>query len=137
MKVDNNGPVRTNVARPGRTAPGNQGQFSAELSQGSRNPGVSGGAPIGGAAALMALQEVCDRGEGRRKAVRHGTRLLDLLDELRVGLLTGGLSSGTLNELSRLVGEAREQVDSPDLQQILDEIDLRAQVELAKHESLR
>src|SRR5690606_40985026 len=107
------------------------------MATGPHGARLSGAAPIVGAAAIMALQEVADRGEGRRRSIRHAGRLLDLLDELRVGLLTGGLPSATLADLARLAGEARDRVDSPELQQVLDEIDLRAQVELAKYEALR
>ncbi len=137
MKVDGNLPVRPTTHRGGRPTNGGSGQFSAEMATGPHGARLSGAAPIVGAAAIMALQEVADRGEGRRRSIRHAGRLLDLLDELRVGLLTGGLPSATLADLARLAGEARDRVDSPELQQVLDEIDLRAQVELAKYEALR
>lgn len=137
MKVDGNLPARPTTHRGGRTTGGGSGQFSAEMAASPHGTRLSGAAPIVGAAAIMALQEVADRGEGRRRSIRQAGRLLDLLDELRVGLLTGGVSSETLADLSRLAGEARERVDSPELQQVLDEIDLRAQVELAKYEAIR
>jgi hypothetical protein len=58
--------------------------------------------------------------------------LLDRLDELRLGLLGGRLSMAALERLTLLVAENRGKVDDPRLTQILDEIEVRAAVELAK-----
>jgi hypothetical protein len=58
--------------------------------------------------------------------------MLDRLDEIRHGLLTGTLSRARLGELNDLVREQRGAVGDPGLAQVLDEIELRARVELAK-----
>mgnify|MGYP003136933042 FL=1 len=81
---------------------------------------------------LLSLQEVDDPLTGKRRARERGRRLLDALDDVRVGLLTGTLPKAVLGELARLVGEARDSIDDPELAGVLDDIDLRAQVELAK-----
>ena len=52
--------------------------------------------------------------------------------KIRHALLSGGLPESRLNALSQVVQSRREEVDDPRLVEILDEIDLRAQVELAK-----
>lgn len=80
---------------------------------------------------LLAAQEVgADETERRR-----GHAVLDRLDELRLGLLAGGLSRRSLERLGALVAAERARAVDPRLAQILDEIDLRAKVELAKHAS--
>ncbi|WP_114391700.1 flagellar assembly protein FliX [Oleisolibacter albus] len=81
---------------------------------------------------LFALQEVDDALSGRRKARQRAEDILDRLDELRLGLLTGSFPREKLHDLVRLVQARRAEVDDPRLQEILDEIDLRAQVEIAK-----
>jgi Class II flagellar assembly regulator len=81
---------------------------------------------------LFALQEVPEALAGHRRAIRRGSALLDRLDDLRLSLLSGQLSVSQIGELSRLVASERAQVDDPRLAAVLDEIDLRAQVELAK-----
>jgi len=58
--------------------------------------------------------------------------LLDILDDIRLGLLGGGVPSGRLSALVQAVGRQRASVADARLSQLLDEIDLRAQVELAK-----
>jgi len=60
--------------------------------------------------------------------------MLDQLDELRHGLLDGSISEESLGNLSKLVRAKRENVDDPQLMEVLDEIELRAEVELAKLE---
>ena len=70
----------------------------------------------------------------RSKGVAHGEALLGLLDEVRDGLLSGGIPRGTLNRLADAVGRRHENFADPRLQGVLDEIELRARVELAKLE---
>jgi hypothetical protein len=91
-------------------------------------------APVLGASgleALLALQAVDDLVLTRRKAVRRGRQMLDTLDEVKADLLAGRVSEGRLNQLLALVGQARERTQ-PGLDSVLDEVELRARVELAK-----
>lgn len=81
--------------------------------------------------ALLALQAVEDPTAGRKKQVRRGRSLLDTLDALKADLLVGRVSDGHLNQLMALIGQARERTE-PGLDAVLDDIELRARVELAK-----
>jgi hypothetical protein len=81
---------------------------------------------------LLAVQEVNPDGRKPRRAVQRGKALLDSLDDIRDALLSGVLSGERLADLRDLVAADRESVDDPELAELLDEIDLRAQVELAK-----
>lgn len=87
---------------------------------------------LGAVDALLIAQEIPDPLAGRRRAVQRGNALLDRLDDLRLGLLAGVLPRERLDELARLARSARETVDDPRLGAVLDEIDLRVAVELAK-----
>jgi hypothetical protein len=89
---------------------------------------------VPGLDALLALQSVDMAGERRRKGAARGRRLLDLLDEVKLGVLDGTLSPATLQGLGQAVAEAREETGDPALDAILAEIGLRAEVELAKLE---
>jgi hypothetical protein len=71
---------------------------------------------------------------GKRRAVRRANDMLDLLDDIKIGLLTGAVPRQTLRHLTSLVAERRNDFNEPGLQGVIDEIDLRAQVELAKLE---
>ena len=58
--------------------------------------------------------------------------LLDELDQLRLDLLTGTLPRARLERLAALSAAQRERIDDPRLAQIIEEIELRVAVELAK-----
>lgn len=90
--------------------------------------GVSAPSSIG---ALLALQSVEDPLFRRRKLVRRGNQLIDTLEEMRADLLVGRISEGRLNLLMAVLSQARERGE-PALDALLDDIELRARVELAK-----
>lgn len=82
--------------------------------------------------ALLALQAVGDFTERKRRAVGRASRILDVLDEVRVALIDGDVSSQALDRLLTAVRDQRENTDDPRLEGVLDEIEVRAAVELAK-----
>jgi hypothetical protein len=98
---------------------------------------VSGPAGVVGVQALIALQDVETATERRRRSVRRAGRLLDELDRIKVALLGDELSGAQLDALSRAVREQRAATDDPKLEGVLDEIETRAAVELAKLEMAR
>jgi hypothetical protein len=57
---------------------------------------------------------------------------LNRLDQIRLGLLRGDLSLIDLQSLVRSLAERRREGGDPRLIAIVDEIELRAKVELAK-----
>ncbi|HEY9219700.1 MAG TPA: flagellar assembly protein FliX, partial [Phenylobacterium sp.] len=68
------------------------------------------------------------------RAVSRGGRILDVLDQVRIAMLGGELTVGDLERLKRAVRDERDLTEDPALEAVLDEIELRAAVELAKHE---
>jgi len=88
-----------------------------------------------GVDALLALQAVGGPLEGRRRAVRRASQILDILDEVKLALLDGDLSLAQLDRLRRTVNEERGLTGDPKLEGVLDEIELRAAVEIAKLET--
>lgn len=85
----------------------------------------------------MALQGVETATERRRRAVRRGRGLLDRLDALRLAVLAGEAGDGVVASLARAATDARPDQDLPALDAVLDQIDLRVAVELAKAELRR
>lgn len=83
---------------------------------------------------ILTLQSVGDAASGRSKGLARGNQLLDMLDEVRDGLLCGSLPKATLSRLAHAVSRRDDQFSDPHLQGVLDEIELRAHVELAKLE---
>ena len=81
--------------------------------------------------AILALQAVEDPLFAKRKAIKRGRTLLDNLEALKADLLLGRVSETRLERIIVLVRQAREQVD-PALDAVIEDIELRALVELAK-----
>jgi hypothetical protein len=84
--------------------------------------------------ALLALQTGDDVTERRRRATQRSNTLLDQLDGIRISILGEGVSREQVSALSKTLKEYREEVDDPNLSAILDDVELRAEVELAKLE---
>ncbi|MBA4001077.1 flagellar assembly protein FliX [Brevundimonas sp.] len=138
MKVT--GPSGTTSTPSSRTSRTSGGGFSLP-SGGASGPGAASAASaaggVAGVSALMALQGVEDATERRRRAMRRGGGLLDRLDELKLMMLAGQDGVGVLNTLARAVREERPDCADPGLDAVLDQIDLRAAVELAKADMRR
>ena len=84
--------------------------------------------------ALLAVQGVetaTERGAKSRMRDR-GEKVLRQLGHLRLAILTGNLTLGQVIDVADVVASHRENVDDPEMTAILDEIDLRAQIEIAK-----
>jgi hypothetical protein len=133
MRVDGTNPIRSAVGRrDGKSKTGAAGSFGDVLGGEAVAEPVAA-APLAGVGALFALQEVPDATTGRRKAaVARGDMLLDRLGDIQLGLLEGTIDRRGLGELAAAVRSARGATDDPALQAVLDEIELRAAVELAK-----
>jgi hypothetical protein len=133
MKVDGPRPIETVRTTRARSTSGAAGTFAPQTHEDVRAAvPVASGSPLTAVETLIALQEVPDSIAGRARAARRGRDVLDLLDDVRDGMLAGGVSRTTLNRLVALVETKREDFVDPGLQAVLDEIDLRARVELAK-----
>jgi hypothetical protein len=89
---------------------------------------------VGSLDALLALQEVGGPLERRRKAVRRAGVILDVLDDLKIAVLDGGVEPATLGRLIEAVRQERGRTGEPGLDDVLEEIETRAAVELAKLE---
>lgn len=88
--------------------------------------------PVSALDGLLAVQQVPDSTEKRKRSVRQGNDILDRLEQIRIGLLTGRISGSQLAQLVNTLQREREATEDPKLSSLLDEIDLRARVELAK-----
>ena len=136
MKVTGpSGPTSTQGSRPAKAA----GGFSLPASGAASGPAsaaaTSAASSVAGVSALMALQGVEDATERRRRAIRRGGGLLDRLDELKLAMLNGQDGAPALERLARSMREERPDDADPGLKGVLDQIDLRAAVEMAKAEA--
>ena len=70
----------------------------------------------------------------KKHASSRAALMLDRLEDIRQGLLVGAISKPKLEELAGTIKETRESALDPTMSDILDEIELRAKIELAKLE---
>ncbi|MGF1464363.1 MAG: flagellar assembly protein FliX [Maricaulaceae bacterium] len=87
--------------------------------------------------ALIALQAGGDFREARKRATQRANSLLDVLEDIKIGLLEGGVPEGKLLLLLNVLRTQRDDVGDGALDSVLDEVELRAHVELAKHQANR
>lgn len=138
MKIAGNSRIRTSVARKASAKGGSGQAFSvpggASAAATETSAPVTTTATVASVDALLAIQEVPNEREGKKRAKKRGNDMLDILDEIRLGLLTGSVPRARLEQLVHMVEERKDIFVDPQLSQVLDEIDLRARVELAKFE---
>ena len=83
--------------------------------------------------ALLALQGIEeDPVERRKRSVARGKPALDVLDDLKMGLLSGNLDASTVMRLRDAAANLKSSSGDPGLDSVLSEIELRVEVELAK-----
>eukprot|EP01042_Synura_sphagnicola_P010569 gene10569-13555_t len=83
--------------------------------------------------ALLAIQAEEDVLTGRRRRqIKRSHDILDTLDEIKVSVLDGSIDDAALVRLQTMIAQQREDIEDDRLQGVLNEIETRACVELAK-----
>lgn len=82
--------------------------------------------------ALLAMQGIEDPTERRKRSVQRGKGALDVLDDLKIGLLSGNFNAATVSRLRDAAASLKSTSGDPGLDAVLSEIELRVEVELAK-----
>ncbi|MET0606031.1 MAG: flagellar assembly protein FliX [Beijerinckiaceae bacterium] len=131
MRIEQRTPVAQGAAAKPRTGAGPK--FTPDSAGASRAAAPTHAGGLIGLDAVLALQTDPEAGrERRRRAMRRGHELLDTLEALKIGLLSGRVSAKDLSRLSRQTQEAASSSGDPAIDGLLAHIELRAQVELAK-----
>lgn len=135
IKVDD---VKNTSITTGRSAAktGSGADFAQYLNIAGRTEpqDVKATAAVASADAIFAAQTIDDeeKKQIRKKLIKKGYDLLDKLDEIRQGLLQGEIAKEKLIEISRFVKNNNFNTDDERLREILSEIELRVEVEIAK-----
>lgn len=138
MKIE--GPGKTNApdkakksAKSGKTE-SNFGDFLTDKTDTVQKTAAA--APVKSVGALLGVQavETATERAARQRMTSRADKILDELEEVRLALIEGRLSGAHLIAVAERAAEQREKVIDPRLAALLDEIDLRAQVEIAKME---
>lgn len=133
MRVDSTS-RNSNVGKKGDARKSGGGQafvIGEEEAEAPKAASMTGSGPVAGIEAMLALQGVDEQNYANRRTAKRGHTLLNTLEEIKAGLLMGRLNEGKLQFLMKTITQARVKAD-PDLDALVDEIELRARVELAK-----
>lgn len=137
MKIFNNAPIGgpQGVRRKSKTGSAEGADFASMLEEAEETAAAGAAAPtasVSGMDMLLSIQGVSGDEVNRKKAYRHAGQTLDALDDLRKAILIGDVGPRHLISISQKIDQMRLQTNDPKLQAILDDIELRAAVELAK-----
>ena len=136
MKIDGFGSITSTNNTGKRRDVSSAGNFADLLAaaESGEAPAAAATSDITATSALnfLALQEIPDEYIARKKLVQKGNAMLDTLEKLRRQLLSGPLSPHLLLDMEQQLIQQRQVVDDPKLHAIIDDIELRAAVELAK-----
>ena len=118
--------VSRRSGRGGEYSDASAGNVSVRPTAGSGIPAIP---PLVAFNDVLAAQEMT----GPTQESRRGEGCpLDELHQLPLGMVEGWVSEGTLRRLAGLVDRLRPALTHPDLDAVLEEIEFRAAVELAK-----
>jgi hypothetical protein len=138
MKVSKAGGAKDTRGTSKKGPISNSGEiFSESLksAQGETIPAsVVGSGMVGNVDALFSVQEVPDAMDprSRKLAITYGEDLLGRLDALKLGVLNGSMPKEQLTDLAQYLRQKRQSSDDLLLNEIISEIELRAEVEIAK-----
>ncbi|WP_439633253.1 flagellar assembly protein FliX [Glycocaulis sp.] len=140
MKISGPGSTQGPSApkRTSRTQSGSGSFAPASPASAPASSSVAGTGPVasvGSVEALLALQGDHDEAGARQRATERAFTLLDVLDDLKIALLEGGVPRSRLVRLMDVLKARRESVTDPRLEAMLDEVETRAAVELAKYDA--
>jgi len=127
------GPIGTaRAAQRTRGPSGFQMTEEASSAKGALAPSNVGN--LASVGALLAMQEEDGPPARRRRMVRRAHGLLDQLDRIKLALLEGEMPHERLNALVVSLQEQREEVEDENLAALLEQVEIRAEVERAKLE---
>lgn len=138
MKVSKTGTAKgPDATKKAKKSSSEDGAFAETLR------GVSGGEAaehaqatggVGAVDSILAVQQTAEATDHRSRGLMmdYGNDLLDRLEQIRVALLAGTISKDRLQDLARRLREQKSKSDDPKLNDLIAEIELRVEVEIAK-----
>ena len=120
--------------------PAKSGEFAKQVRGVASTGDIDGGqeadssAPLGAMESILAAQEIPNSTDGLSKdvLVQYGDQLLDQLDDIKLAILSGAIPKEKLSNLAQMLRQKRQSLDDPRLNSIINEIELRVEVEVAK-----
>ncbi|TAH37562.1 MAG: hypothetical protein EYC62_01380 [Alphaproteobacteria bacterium] len=138
MKIKSTDSVSSSVGvrKAGKTKSAGGSSFASHLQETEETQGVMSTSAVSNVDSLLSLQAMGSSTDKNTKARQHGEEVLDVLERVLHDLLAGGVPVSRLRNLADMMQRQREYAGvSPKMLEIIDEIETRALVELAKLEA--
>ncbi|MEO5338094.1 MAG: flagellar assembly protein FliX [Magnetospirillum sp. WYHS-4] len=139
MKVSNVGSSGSvsGTRRTGKASAGRGSEFAEQLREAAgiaEAGGVVEGQAMVGVDSILLAQGMGDATEERqRRLARHyGEDLLERLEQIRSDLLAGAIPKERLMNLAQMMRSHKKRCNDPHLNAVIEEIELRVEVEIAK-----
>jgi len=133
-RITTPGVSRKGKNKSGASKTGFNEALSSEESTAALPP--SGTSPLTSVNSLLSLQEMPTGSEGKSKGLARAEELLEHLELIRHGLLAGQIPQRRLKDVVKIVSREKELSHDSALNEILNDVELRVKVELAKLEML-
>ena len=132
MKIEGTGGVKNTGKANKKKTNKSDGTFSLFTTEKTETKsGVTGISPLASIDSLLSVQEI-DSNFAMEREIEHGNNLLDSLEDIRMGLLNGSFSPSQVQNLINNLQHRRNDDIDDELKEIIDEIELRAEIELTK-----
>ena len=138
MKISGLGGIRATEPKKKKNASSesSKSDFSSLVEGKEESGATSSTNPLNVSQAIIGLQEVDWQEQNRKENMARGHHVLDMLEAIRNGLLIGKISIAQLQKLQSTLAQKKDAIEDPKLASIIQEIEVRAAVELAKLEKL-
>ncbi len=139
MKIKSTDSVSStsSTRKTGKTKSAGGATFASHLQETEEAQGVTSTSAVSNIDSLLSLQSMGSSTDRNSRARQHGEDVLNSLEGILHDLLMGGVPVSRLRNLADLMQRQREYSGvSPKMAEIIDEIETRALVELAKFESM-
>lgn len=89
---------------------------------------------VGHVDAILAVQQTADATDHKSRGLMmdYGNEMLDRLEQLRISILSGAISKERLQDMAKRLRERTSNSDDPRLNDLINDIELRVEVEIAK-----
>jgi hypothetical protein len=81
---------------------------------------------------MLAIQGVSSERLNKKQQITQANLVLDSLEELRMALLSDEIPHYLLTNIEKQMNSLKHSVNNPELREVIEDIELRAAVELAK-----
>jgi hypothetical protein len=138
MKVSKTGGAKgpDSTRKKSKSSEGGAG-FADALKTASGSPEMEAAqatSSVGHVDAILAVQQTADATDHKSRGLMmdYGNEMLDRLEQLRISILNGAISKDRLQDMARRLRERTSNSDDPRLNELIDDIELRVEVEIAK-----